>query len=163
MYIFKIWVDADSCPLPVKNFIIDLAKAKNYNVHFAANHEVSIPKNNPLFTMHICPKTPGAADDFIFENTSAQDIVVTRDIPFAARLVEKKITVINDRGILFTKENIAERLSERDFNLNLAQIGLGGGSENRYSQKELKKFADTFEPLTSQLAFNEIYINQNKK
>lgn len=156
-YSFKIWIDADSCPLPVKNYVIDMAKAKNFNTVFVANHEVSIPKNNPLFTMIICEKKSGAADDYIFENASGQDIVITRDIPFAARLVEKNVFVTNDRGVVFTKNNIKERLSERNFNMNLAAIGLGGSTGSKYGTKELKKFADTFERHTSQLIVNEIF------
>ena len=162
MYSFYIWIDADSCPLPVKNHVIDMAKAKNMNVNFIANHEVSIPKNNPLFKMHIVEKTAGAADDYIFENAKQNDIVITRDIPFAARLVEKKVFVMNDRGTVFTKENISERLSERNFNLNLAMIGLSESTKSRYGQKELKKFADAFERHTSQLIVNETFSAKTK-
>lgn len=157
MYNFKIWIDADSCPLPVKNLVIDTAKAKDLNIHFAANHEISIPKNNPNFTMHICAKTEGAADNFILDNAAQNDLVITRDIPFAARLVEKNIPVMNDRGTIFTKDNIKERLSERNFNLNLAELGLGGGGKKSYGPKEFKKFADTFERTVSQKIVTETF------
>ena len=59
--------------------------------------------------------------------------------------------------MVFTKDNIKERLSERNFNMNLAAIGLGGSTGSRYGTKELKKFADTFERHTSQLIVNEIF------
>lgn len=161
MYSFFIWIDADSCPLPVKNYVIDMAKAKNLNVNFVANHEISHPKNNPLFKMIICEKKEGAADNFIFENAEKNDIVITRDIPFAERLVEKGIFVMNDRGTVFTKDNIHERLSERNFNLNLAQLGLSEKNASRYGNRELKKFADCFERKTSQLIVNENFSKKN--
>ncbi len=160
-YSFRVFVDADSCPIPVKNFIIDFCKAKEISVIFAANHEISIPKNNPLFTMVVCPEKDQAADNYITETTKENDMVITRDIPFAARLVEKKIFVMNDRGVSFTKENIGQKLSERNFNMNLAAIGLGGNGGSRYGQKELKKFADTFERHISQLIVNETFSRKN--
>ena len=138
-----------------------MAKAKNLNVNFVANHEISHPKNNPLFKMIICEKKEGAADNFIFENAEKNDIVITRDIPFAERLVEKGIFVMNDRGTVFTKDNIHERLSERNFNLNLAQLGLSEKNASRYGNRELKKFADCFERKTSQLIVNENFSKKN--
>lgn len=158
MSLFKIWVDADSCPAPVRNCIIDNAKSKNMNVIFVANREVPCPKNSPLFKMVICEKTSGAADDYIYKNCQNTDIVITRDIPFAKRLIEKNIFVMNDRGTIFTRENIDERLSERNFSLTLANLGLAGSSEKRYGQKELRKFATTFERHTSQLLMNELFL-----
>lgn len=157
MYDFKIWIDADSCPVPVRDFLIGIGKSKNLNECFVANKSVSLPENNPLFNMIVCKNTPGAADDYIFENCGKTDIVITRDIPFAARLVEKKIFVMNDRGFVFTKDNIGERLSERNFNLNLSILGLNEKSETRYGPKELKKFADTFERQVSQTIVSETF------
>ena len=160
MFSFYIWIDADSCPLLVRNWVIDIAKSKGLNVNFVANREISHPKNDSHFKMFVCEKKEGAADDFIFSKANGNDIVVTRDIPFAARLVEKGIFVMNDRGTVFTKDNIAERLGERNFNLNLAQIGLSGSSARHYGSKELKKFADCFERKTSQLMVNDIFIQK---
>lgn len=162
MFSFTIWIDGDSCPLLVKNFVIDYAKPKELKVTFVANREISIPKNSSIFKMIVCEKKDGAADDYIYENIQENDVVITRDIPFAARLVEKKIFVMNDRGTVFTKDNIRERLSERNFNLNLAQIGLVNNSKKTYSQKELKKFADTFNRHVSQLMVNETYSKKNE-
>ncbi len=141
---FCIWIDADSCPTRVRKFIVSYAEKNQFKVRFVANRKIDIP-DNALFEMQVCPKESGAADDFIFDSCIKNDCVVTRDIPFAARLVEKGVTVMNDRGTLFTKENIGEKLSERNFNLNLAQLGLGGGGKSSYGEKEFKKFCDLFD------------------
>ena len=85
------------------------------------------------------------------------DIVVTRDIPFAARLVEKNIVVMNDRGLIFSKENIEDKLREREFSLNLAGIGFGGNKGNYYGEKELGKFSRAFEQKIQEHIMNEIY------
>ncbi|MGI5058120.1 DUF188 domain-containing protein [Treponema pectinovorum] len=156
MYSFVIWIDADSCPLLVRNYVIDCAKSKSMNVSFVANRKIPFPKDNPLFKMCITEKKTGSADDFIFENAKGADVVITRDIVFAARLVEKKICVMNDRGTIFTKDNIKERLLERNFYLNMAELGFGS-NDNRYGQKEFKKFETTFERVTAQLRVNETF------
>lgn len=145
MFKFKIWVDADSFPKTARDFSVQSAKSNEIPVVFVANHEIKNKIEWQGFEMKIVEKTPGAADDFICENAGKNDIVLTRDLPFAARLVEKKITVMNDRGIKFTKDNIEDRLREREFSLNLAEIGLGGGKANYYGEKELKKFSSEFE------------------
>lgn len=141
MFKFKIWVDADSFPKAARNFAVESSKSNEIPIFFVANHEIKNQNEYAGFEMHVVEKTPGAADDFICENAGQNDIVLTRDLPFASRLVEKKITVMNDRGTKFTKDNIEDRLREREFSLNLSAIGLGGGKENYYGEKELKKFS----------------------
>lgn len=141
MFKFKIWVDADSFPKTARDFSVQSAKSNEIPIIFVANHEIKNKIDFSAFEMKIVEKTPGAADDFICENAGKNDIVLTRDLPFASRLVEKKITVMNDRGIKFTKGNIEDRLREREFSLNLSAIGLGGGKANYYGEKELKKFS----------------------
>ena len=98
-----------------------------------------------MATMIITDNESQAADNFIMENVQAFDIVITRDIPLADNLVEKNITVLNDRGSIWTKENIKERKSERDFSLQLSMLGLGGDKSNSYSKKEFARFANCFD------------------
>ena len=140
---FSVWVDADSFPVKARDFIVSHSFSKEVSVNFVANHEIKSP--NPKVKMIICQKEHNAADDYIFENACENDIVVTRDILFAARLVEKNIAVMNDRGVLFSKDNIEDKLREREFSLNMAQIGLGGNKGNYYGDKEFKKFSTLFE------------------
>lgn len=160
-YSFKIWIDADSCPKEVRNFIIDYAKLKDLTVYFVANRDISHPKNDSRFSMIICEKTEGSTDNYILSNATTKDIVITRDIPFAEKLTQLQITVMNDRGFLFTKDNIKEKLSERNFNLNLSFLGLNEGKKNSYGQKEYKKFTDTFDKIISQMIVNEIYSKKS--
>lgn len=146
-----IWVDADSCPRLVRNYIITYADKLHIPVIFTANRSISTETKTELFTMVVCENTPGAADDYITAHAADSDIVITRDIPLAARLVEKHITVLNDRGTAYTSENIRERLSERDFNLQLAQIGVVTGGINSYSKKQFALFANCFDKEIHQL------------
>ena len=103
-----------------------------------------MPKSQ-LFQMIICDATPDAADNYIVENALHNDIVITRDIPMASRLIEKNITTINDRGLLFTSENIKEKLSLRNFNKELYDNGILSEKTSTFSKKDVNNFANCFD------------------
>ena len=103
-----------------------------------------MPKSE-LFQMIVCDATPDAADNYIVENASQNDIVITRDIPMASRLIEKNITTINDRGLLFTSENIREKLSLRNFNKELYDNGILSEKTSTFSKKDVNNFANCFD------------------
>ncbi|MCR5613737.1 DUF188 domain-containing protein [Treponema sp.] len=141
----KIWVDADSCPRLVRTYLVDYALKLKTKIFFVANKNIPCPNSHELFSMFVTDTQSQAADDYISENATSNDIVITRDILLADRLVEKQITVLNDRGTLWTKENIKERKSERDFSMQLTMLGLGGDKKNAYSKKEFAQFANCFD------------------
>ena len=141
---FSIWVDADSCPIPVKDIIFRFCKRLQIKLIFVANHEIPMPKSQ-LFQIIVCDATPDAADNYIVDNAMQNDIVITRDIPMAARLLEKNITTINDRGLLFTSENIREKLSLRNFNKELYDNGILSDKTSTFSKKDVNNFANCFD------------------
>ena len=143
--ITNIWIDADSCPLKVRNHVVDYSAKKGINVFFVANKKIDCQSKNP-FNMIITDAQKDSADNYIFEHVqSGTDLVITRDIVFADRLVQNGIITINDRGTEFTKEIIKERLSERDFNLQLAQMGLSKSYHEGYDDKKFEKFCNCFD------------------
>lgn len=141
---FSFWIDADSCPVQVRDIIIRFALRLEIKTFYVANHLIPIP-NKPNFFMITTDNTPDAADNYIVENAGINDIIITRDIPLAHRLVSKSITVINDRGVVYTAENISERLSLRNFNLDLFQLGLCPEKTNTFGKKEVNNFANSFD------------------
>ncbi|MCR4939148.1 MAG: DUF188 domain-containing protein [Treponemataceae bacterium] len=138
---FNIWVDADSCPVDARNIIIRFTKRLQIKTFFVANRDISIPKS-VFFEMIVTDATPDAADNIIVERIQQNDIAITRDIPLASRLVEKQITTINDRGTLFTPENIHEKLSIRNFNKVLYDNGLISEKSSTFGKKEVNLFAN---------------------
>lgn len=141
----KILVDADSCPKLTRDAIVRAIKRTHIQGVFAANRLIPGIPNDKLFKMELCEAHSGAADDRIVELAEPGDLAITRDIPLAHRLVEAEISVLDDRGRLYTKENIRERLSLRDFMVGLAEQGLGPERISSYGKKELKAFADGFD------------------
>ena len=141
---FSVWVDADSCPIPVKDIIFRFCKRLSLKLIFVANRQIPMPKSE-LFKMIVCDATPDAADNYIVENALPNDIVITRDIPMASRLLDKNITTINDRGLLFTSENIKEKLSLRNFNKELYDNGILSEKTSTFSKKDVNNFANCFD------------------
>ncbi len=134
----KIWVDADSCPSIIRNHLIKLAESGKIELIFVANKIIAEEKS---IKMIVCESGKDSADNYIFENAGEMDLVITRDILFAARLVDKKITVINDRGTCFTVDNIQKRLDDREYDMQMAQLGFGS-KKKTFGEKEFSKFRD---------------------
>jgi uncharacterized protein YaiI (UPF0178 family) len=82
------------------------------------------------------------------------DLAVTRDVPLAERLVEARVTVLDDRGRVYSAENIRHYRSLRDFTVGLAENGLGIVRTANYGKKDIKKFADSLDRELTRLAKN---------
>jgi len=147
-----VWIDADSCPRTVREYILNYTDTHNVPVVFAANRVIPVQKPYHHLTSVVCGKESGAADDYIVEHAVPGDLVITRDIPLADRLIKKDIATINDRGSVFEKETIQKRLKEREFSMQLAQIGLIGYKDNTFGKKELSAFATCFDREFQRLA-----------
>ncbi|MDR2537897.1 MAG: DUF188 domain-containing protein [Treponema sp.] len=142
----RIFVDADSCPRLTRSAVLRASARTGIQAVFVANR--LIPGIiGPTTLMELCPSGEGMADDRIVALARAGDLVITRDIPLAQRLVEASVMVIDDRGREYTPENIQERLSLRDFMVGLAENGLGKDRVAQYGKRELKAFADSFNQI----------------
>jgi uncharacterized protein YaiI (UPF0178 family) len=141
----KILVDADSCPKPARNLILKTAARRGIRAIFAANRPIPGIDESAYASMELCPAGEGAADDRIVALAEPGDLALTRDIPLANRLVEASVLVIDDRGQTYTRENIRERLSLRDFKVTLAENGLETERAPAYGKRELKTFADALD------------------
>ena len=139
-----IWIDADSCPKQVRELVCRTGIRLNLEVQFVANHTIPIPQNK-LFIMTLANTSPDAADDYIVEHVSHPDLVITRDIPLAKRLVDKNIMVLNDRGTVYTEKNINERLSMRNLMFELYNNGIYPERTGQFGKKEVQEFANALD------------------
>jgi len=140
----KILVDADSCPRQARELALRCSRRRGIQAVFAANRPMpGISGENVI--MEICPPGENSADDRLVELAAPGDLAVSRDLALAKRLLEKNVVVIDDRGRLFTLDNINELLSLRDFTVGLAENGLGIERTASYGKKELKTFADSLD------------------
>jgi uncharacterized protein len=139
-----IWVDADSCPRQVRELICRTGQRLSLPVKFVANRKIPIPGTD-LFEMILADASPDAADDYIVEHADACDLVITRDIPLAKRLVDRSLMVLNDRGTVYTERNINERLSVRNLMLELYNSGITPDKTGQFGKKELQNFANALD------------------
>ena len=148
----KLLVDADSCPREARELVIRVsARRPGVRAVFAANRRIPGTKGRKNITMEICPPGDNSADDRLVELGEPGDLAVTRDLALAKRLLEKGITVIDDRGRNFTQDNINELLSIRLFTVAVAEAGLGRERIAGYDRKNLKEFADSLDRRLTKL------------
>lgn len=137
----KLWIDADAAPRDVKEIVFRAAKRLEVPAVLVANQRLQTPPGNPFVTSVRVEGGPDVADLHIAESAEAGDVAVTADIPLAAALVAKRVTVIGTRGEEFTEENVGERLAVRDFMDGLRGAGVETGGARPFGPREKQAFA----------------------
>jgi uncharacterized protein YaiI (UPF0178 family) len=146
----KILVDADSCPAPVRELILRASGRTKTPAFFAANRNIPGIEGENI-QMLICPPSESSADDCLTALAQKGDIAVTRDIPLAERLLTAGAAVLDDRGRIYTADNIREKLSLRNFTVGLAENGYDFERNAVFGRREIKAFADSFDKLLTKL------------
>jgi uncharacterized protein YaiI (UPF0178 family) len=146
----QIWIDADACPVAVRDVAIRAALRLRISIVFVANKQLILPQSEFVKLVTV---EAGAdmADKFIQENAQGADLVVTQDIPLAHALVSKGIVVINPRGEVYTEHNIGSRISMRDLLQGLRDAGEITGGPKQFGEKEKRAFAASFDRELSKL------------
>ncbi|GAA5134855.1 YaiI/YqxD family protein [Thalassotalea piscium] len=145
----KIWVDADACPVVIKDILFRAADRTQTNTILVANHAIRIPPSKYL-TFKQVSSGFDVADNEIVKQCSPEDLVITSDIPLAAEIVEKGATALNPRGELYTESNIRQRLNMRDFMDNLRSSGIQTGGAPPISQSDRQAFANNLDKWLAQ-------------
>jgi len=140
----KIWVDADACPVAVKDIIVSAAVKRAVETVFVANKKLTF-LTSPLISFQLVDASPDAADHLIAQQAEPGDLAITQDIPLAYDLVTKGVTTISPRGVLFSPDNIGERLSVRDLMQELRDTGEMTGGPKQFGDKEKRHFASAFD------------------
>ncbi len=146
-----LWIDADAAPVDVKDIVARAALRLELPAVLVANQRLQTPANNPFVSAVRVAGGPDVADDHIAEEASPGDLAVTADIPLAARLVEKGVITLDPRGEEYTRENIGERLSIRDFMDGLRATGVETGGPSAWGRKEKQAFAAAFDRALTRL------------
>lgn len=132
-----IFIDADACP--VKDEIYKVADRYQWQVKVVANAWLSVPTKSAIEFV-LVPGGLDAADDWIAENAQRHDIVVTSDIPLAARCLENHASVIDSKGNAFSESSIGSQLASRELLAHLRDSGAITGGPKAYSPKDRSQF-----------------------
>jgi len=141
----KIWVDADACPVVIKEILYRAADRTGVQLTLVANRALNTPSSANIKTIQVS-RGFDVADDEIVKRVEAGDLVITSDIPLAAEVVEKGGHALSPRGEMHTRENIGARLNMRDFLDTMRSSGVEmSGGPAAFSQRDKQEFANNLD------------------
>jgi hypothetical protein len=141
----KLWLDADAAPRDVKDICVRAAARLRIDAVLVANQRVPVPPGYAHVSAVRVEGGPDVADRYIVEHAEAGDVAVTADVPLAALLVPRGVSVIDPRGEEYTSESIGERLSVRDFMDGLRGAGVDTGGHGAYGPRDKQAFANALD------------------
>lgn len=147
----KIWIDADAAPREVKELVFRAARRLEIETVLVANQRLQAPPGNPYVSAIRVDGGADVADRYIADRAEPGDLVVTQDIPLAAALVPRGITVLDPRGEEHTSETIGERLSVRDFFDRARLAGLVTGGPPPFDGRARQAFAAALDRALTRL------------
>jgi len=150
--LLHIFVDADACP--VKQEIYRVADRYKLSVTLVAGSRMRVP-DDARVAIQVVDQGMDAADDWIVEHLEADDIVITGDVPLAARCVRKGAYVLGHTGKAFTDDNIGPALATRDLLSELRQFGEVTGGPPPFDKRDRSRFLEGLDK-----AINEIRRKQ---
>ena len=139
-----ILVDADACP--VKQEIYRVAKRYGLKVILVANSPISIPQEGGI-SLVVVNGHLDAADDWIVDHSTRNDIVITGDIPLAARCVNIGARVLGTRGKVFTEATIGNVLATRDLLTQLRNMGIDTGRPAVFNKQDRSRFLQSMDTV----------------
>jgi uncharacterized protein YaiI (UPF0178 family) len=140
----EILVDGDGCPVKHEAYVV----AARYGVPVAlvANSLLNVPEGLGV-KMVLVERGPDAADDWIVENVRPGDVVVTADIPLAARCLEAGARVLGTNGRVFSEDSIGNLVAMRNLKADLREAGVMSGGPPAMSAKDRSRFLSKLDEL----------------
>ncbi|AFP84782.1 YaiI/YqxD family protein [secondary endosymbiont of Ctenarytaina eucalypti] len=142
----EIWVDADACPLVIKEILFRVAGRHAIKVTLVANKLLQVPPSRFIRTLLVAAGFD-VADDEIVQRVAAGDLVITADIPLAAAVLAKGALALNPYGELYQRSTIRGKLILRDFMDTLRGSGIQTGGPPKLGHRERQKFANQLDKL----------------
>lgn len=153
----RIWIDADACPRVIKEIAFRASERLEIPVSLVAN--TSLAKHHSrLIDSVVVNEGFDVADDYIAEHAAPEDVVITADIPLAARIVAKGAVGIDPRGEFYTEENVGERLSMRDLMMELRDGGMVRGGPAQFGATDRQRFASSLDTLLTRMVKGRKHI-----
>lgn len=145
-----IWVDADACPVVIKEILFRAAQRWQRHLTLVANQMLRTPPSPWLHAVQV-PRGFDVADDYIVQHATAGDLLITGDIPLAAQVLAADVLVLTPRGERLDAGSIGERLAMRDMLEELRGAGIETGGPPPLSQTDRRDFANALDRLMATL------------
>lgn len=151
----KIWIDADACPRVVKEILFRASSRLRVPLCLVANKSLA-KHGGPLVETVVVADGFDVADDYIAEHAAPTDLVVTADVPLAARIVAKGGVALDPRGELYSEESIGDRLAMRDLLSELRDTGIiQGGGPAPFGMPDRNRFASALDRILTRMVRGE--------
>lgn len=149
----RIWVDADACPVAIKEILFRAAERTRIETILVANKLLRVPPSPYLRAMQV-PGGFDVADDEIVKQLQPGDLTITADIPLAAQVIAKGGHALDPRGEFYSASNIQERLTMRNFMEELRGSGVDISGPSTFSQSNRQAFAAELDRFITSLSKN---------
>lgn len=171
----RVFVDADSLPVREREILLRRFSKDDVEAYFVADRTLKdveraieahtgrlregkrdldrkeLKKIRSTIHMVVVEKGDNSADDEIVRIAPSGSIAITHDVPLAKRLVDNGVVVLDDRGGVYTGENINERLSVRNFMTELRAQGIKEEKTKRLTEKDIMEFANSFDKIYTKM------------
>jgi uncharacterized protein YaiI (UPF0178 family) len=153
-FMLHIYIDADACP--VKDEVYKVALRYKLNVTLVANTQMRIPFEPWLNLVVVKDNKLDAADDWIAENITKGDIVITADIPLASRCLKKDALALGSTGREFTNDNIGGALASREMFSEMRECGMNMGGPPPFQKKDRSRFLEKLDQLIQRVRNSKV-------
>jgi uncharacterized protein YaiI (UPF0178 family) len=157
-----LFVDADSCPRELRSIMLRAIVRRSVPALFVADR--SLPdvveqaslaagqeEARPLIQLVVVPKGIDSADDYLVAHATQGSLAITRDVILADRLASKGLTVLDDRGGVYTKATVKERLSMRNIMTSLREQGVFAEQTRPLGKRDIQAFANALDSQLTRL------------
>lgn len=145
----RIWVDADACPVAIKEILFRAAQRAQVQVTLVANHALRTPPSPYIRSIQVAGGFD-VADNEIVGLVESGDLVVTQDIPLAAAVIGKGALAVHPRGELYTPDTIQQRLTMRNFMEELRSAGVNTGGPAALHPRDKQAFGNQLDRWLAQ-------------
>lgn len=142
----RIWVDADACPVVIKEILYRAAMRVQVELILVANRLLKAPPSAFIRSQRV-PAGFDVADRYIEDAVEPGDLVITADIPLAAGVVARGALALNPRGELYSTNNVADHLSRRNLMDELRGLGIAGGGPPPLTTTDRRDFANQLDKV----------------
>ena len=147
----NIWVDADACPVVIREILFRAAMRTGVKVTLVANQPIRVPASPLVDLVQVSPGFD-VADNEIVKRAVGGDLVITADIPLAAEVMGNGAHALSPRGELYSTDTIRQRLNMRDFMDTLRASGIHTGGPPALSKSDRQSFANHLDRLLTRYA-----------
>ena len=145
----NIWVDADACPVAIKEILYRAAERAGIPLTLVANKPLTVPRSRFIRALQV-ERGFDIADAEIAQRLAPGDLVITADVPLAAEVIARGGHAIDPRGERYTPDNVREHLAMRDLLAKLRETGVQTSGPAPLDQSDRKRFADQLDRFLTQ-------------